>query len=202
MPATENTDSMNAFDWVDEYADELFRYASSRVRDVATAEDLVQDTLVAALRNTDSFAGGSSVSTWLVGILKHKIIDHYRQQKLWIDLGDDDDLFDERGHWRHGAEPQAWNRRTPEDDLENAQLAVVLQLALRSIPRSLSTVFSMHEIEGLTRDEICELLGLSDSNYWVMLHRARLRLRHEVERRWPNAEDSVAHPLVNMLEAV
>ncbi len=180
-------DAIGNANWIDDYGDVLFRFAVVRVRDAATAEDLVQETLLAALRNADGFAGSSSVGTWLTGILKHKIIDHYRTAQQSV-VGLDDDFFDDTGHWRDETAPAVWNKRTPENDLENKQLGVILQSSLDSIPRPLSTVFVLHEIEGLDRSEICELLGLTDANYWTMLHRARLLLRQEVERRWVTAE--------------
>lgn len=176
--------------WIAEHCDALFRYAFVRVRDEATAEDLVQETLLAGLRNADGFAGTSSAGTWLTGILKHKIMDHYRRCSFTVELAAADDLFDEIDHWRDETAPVAWNNRTPLDDLENKRLAAVLKQALTELSPPLSTIFTLREIEGLGRDEICELLGISDSNYWVMMHRARLRLRHEVERQWGAAEYS------------
>ena len=170
--------------WVEEYGDMLYRYAVVRVRDSSIAEDLVQETLLAALRDVDRFAAASSTGTWLIGILKHKIVDHFRRARFVIDLGGDEELFDETGHWRDDEAPGIWNKRTPENDLENKQLGAMLQNALAAIPAPLAAVFALHEIEGLGREEICELLELSDSNYWVMLHRARLRLRQEVAGRW------------------
>lgn len=170
---------------LEDYGDSLFRYAMIRLRDVATAEDLVQETFLAAIQGADRFNMSSSVGTWLTGILKHKIIDHYRRSRFLVDVSHDDaEFFDESGHWREESTPEIWNRFTPEDDMEKRQLAEVLHNALASIPPQLATVFVLHEVEGLSRDEICELLGVSDSNYWVILHRARLRLRWEVERRW------------------
>jgi RNA polymerase sigma-70 factor (TIGR02943 family) len=168
-----------------DYADSLFKYAFPRVRDESTAEDLVQETLLAAIQNHGSFSGSSSVGTWLVGILKHKIIDHFRRSSWFIDMKEqaEDEMFDEMGHWREQAIPGAWNETTPEDHLEQKELARVLKDCLAALPKHLLTIFAMREIEGLGREEICEILGLSSSNYWVMLHRARLRLRHEFELR-------------------
>lgn len=166
---------------VETHIDRLHRFAIIRVRDSAVAEDLVQETFLAAIQSSDRFSGLSSMGTWLTGILKHKIIDHYRQQRVFVDVDDSDDMFDDTGHWRTDAAPLPWSSRTPDDDFQNKQLAILLRQALGSVPRPLATVFALHEIEGLDRSEICELLGLSESNYWTMLHRARLRLRREIE---------------------
>lgn len=173
--------------WVDDHGDMLYRFALVRVRDKATAEDLVQETMLAALENAGQYAASSSVATWLTGILKHKIIDHYREMRP--DLGSicDSEYLDETGQWRPEAIPGMWNKNTPEDDLENKQLGAVLEAALAAIPPQLAAVFALREIAGLEREEICDLLGLTDSNYWVILHRARLRLRREVELRWMTA---------------
>lgn len=180
--------------WVEEYGDLLFRYAIVRVRDVATVEDLVQETLLAALKSAETFSASASMGTWLTGILKHKITDHYRKARFIVHIEDDDsDLFDDDDHWRSESDSADWHRRTPENDLETAQLRGIIRDALNNIPPSLATVFVLREIEGLPREEICSLLDITDSNYWTMLHRARLRLRHDVERRLGGVEST--HPI-------
>jgi RNA polymerase sigma-70 factor (ECF subfamily) len=185
---------------VETHIDRLHRYAMIRVRDTSVAEDLVQETLLAAIQSAGRFSGLSSVGTWLTGILKHKIIDHYREHRFFVDQDDLEELFDETGHWRHDAIPLSWTARTPEEDLQTKQLAVVLRQALGALPRPLSTVFTLREIEGLERTEICQLLGLSESNYWTILHRARLRLRREIEGRLQISSPSFGATLAHAAE--
>lgn len=171
---------------VDAHADYLFRFALSRVRDRAVAEDLVQETFLAAIGPSHGFDGNSSVRTWLIGILKHKIIDHFRRTvKFEFNDGKmtDDEFFDSNGRWRADAAPSEWNS-TPEELLESRELVSLLDACIAKLPSHLAAIFLLREINGLDADEICELLSISPSNYWVMLHRARLHLRHAIERLW------------------
>lgn len=173
--------------WVDQYGDVLFGYALSRVHDRQVAEDLVQETMLSALRAFDRFAGTSSTKTWLIAILKHKIIDHFRLSSRYVnneaDDVDDDEFFEADGHWRAAAAPTNWNA-TPERLLEGKELGREIQLALAKLPEQLRIVFILREIEGLESQEICRIMDLSPNNYWVRLHRARLRLRDEIEKSW------------------
>jgi len=168
---------------VDQHADYLFRFAMQRVHDKSLAEDLVQETFLAALQNTHGYVGKSSARTWLTGILKHKVFDHYRRSVRFVSNdGDatDEEFFDATGHWRTEAAPSAWNQ-TPEEMLENKELGELLSTCISRLPSHLTAVFTLREIEGLSGSEICDLLSLKPSNYWVMLHRARLLLRKEFE---------------------
>lgn len=175
--------------WVDEYGDYLYRYALMRVRDKAQAEDLVQETLLAALQARKKFAGQSTVKTWLVGILKHKVIDYYRKhgREKVVDLPTDDDdavekFFDSNHAWRDGMQPTAWPN--PTEDLESQEFMEVLRKCLEDMPDKTATVFSMREMEELSTDEICDMLGISPNNFWVIMHRARLMLRRCLELKW------------------
>lgn len=159
------------------------------MREPALAEDLVQDTLLAALRAQAGFAAQASERTWLVAILKNKIIDHYRragrESPLPEHLEPDeavDTLFRDEpdGHWVEP--PSNWPR--PDTALEQAEFWRVFQECLDALPDRQSRVFVLCEIDGLTTAELCKLFGASTSNMWVLLHRARLRLRGCPETRW------------------
>jgi RNA polymerase sigma factor (sigma-70 family) len=100
--------------WVDAYGDRLFRYALSRVRDAGSAEDLVQETLLAALKSRERFKGDSSELTWMTGILRNKIFEFYRRQAREVPLlpSDEDadpqsEFFDDR-HWKAAFAPRDW----------------------------------------------------------------------------------------------
>jgi RNA polymerase sigma-70 factor (ECF subfamily) len=175
--------------WLDTHGDSLYRFALLRVRDRAVAEDLVQETLLSALRARDRFAGAASERTWLVAILKNKIIDHFRRQRLEAPLpeGDDpdevvDSLFhgQPEGHWAQS--PAAWAH--PEAALEQTQFWRVMQECLEALPERQARIFVLSEIDNVGTEELCKLLSASTSNVWVMLHRARLRLRECLEQRW------------------
>jgi RNA polymerase sigma-70 factor (ECF subfamily) len=181
-------ETLNPDQWLDEHGDVLYRYALARVRDRSLAEDLVQETLVAALKAKDSFAGRAAERTWLVGILKHKIIDALRKrgretplEELPSAADEPGDWFDERGEWR--VAPSAWGR--PEQSLEQDQFWRVLQDCIDRLPERLAAVFTLREIDGLESEEICNVLEVSTTNnLWVMLSRARMRLRQCLEIQW------------------
>lgn len=178
--------------WVDRYGDQLYRYALARTRDPHLAEDLVQETLLAALKARRDFQGRSSVKTWLVAILKNKIIDHlrrvYREQPLPEPEADTDPvdvLFNERGHWKDS--PGDW-RSDPGEALEQRQFLEIFEACLAQMPPRLAQAFTLREMDGLSPKEICKVMNVSPSNSWVILYRARMRLRECIGRKWPGAD--------------
>ncbi len=174
--------------WLDQHGDSLYRFALMRVREPATAEDLVQETLLAAWRAKDRFAGGSAERTWLIAILKNKIIDHYRRTRDELPLPDNadtDDAIDalfakHSDHWVRF--PAAWAK--PDDAMEQAEFWRVFQDCLTALPARQAQLFTLSEIDGLSTDELCKVAAAQPSNVWVMLHRARLRLRECLEKQW------------------
>jgi len=168
----------------------LLRYARLQLRNPAQAEDAVQDTLLAALEGVAGFSGKSSLRTWLTGILKHKIIDQLRRgarEQSFTASGDDggeadaiDALFAADGHWR--GMPSDWG--DPDTAFENRRFREAFELCLRRLPERTARVFSMREVMEMTTAEICQELGISPTNCWVMLHRARLTLRECLELTW------------------
>lgn len=161
-----------------------------RVRNTQHAEDLVQETLLAALQARNSFAAQSSEKTWLVGILKHKIIDHYRKYGRETVLntmdGDDDDaiqrFFDESHFWKKGMAPIEWPN--PTQELENKEFIEVFSNCLSEMPKRTALVFTMREMDELPSEQVCEVLGITPNNFWVIMHRARLMLRRCLELKW------------------
>jgi RNA polymerase sigma-70 factor (ECF subfamily) len=174
--------------WLDQHGDALYRFALVRVRDSAVAEDLVQDTLLAALRAHERFAGQSSELTWLIAILKNKIVDHYRRHVREAPLPDSEDpdglidaLFKKSNdHWL--TVPAAW--QDPDMSLENSQFWQAFTDCLQGLPARQAQAFTLTELDGLGTDELCKVLGVTSSNVWVLLHRARLRLRECLEHGW------------------
>ncbi len=168
--------------WLGEYGDLLFRYAVARVGDISIAEDLVQETLLAAWRGRGRFTGQSAESTWLVGILKHKIADHFRKQPPLSleDSGLDlDRYFDERGHWRRA--PESWPE--PEREVYEEQLQAALRQCVGHLPPRFRNLFFLREVEGLSGEEICKQMPVSSTNnVWVMLSRMRFQLRQCLEK--------------------
>ena len=169
---------------------QLLRYARSQLRNDAWAEDAVSEAMLAALEKPQSFAGQSQLKTWLVGILKHKIIDAIRQRSREVssdpdDAGDGQDeldalVFKADGHWREA--PQEWG--SPEQTLNQRQFFEVLEQCMEHLPATQGRVFMMREWLELGTDEICKELSITSTNLWVLLHRARLRLRDCLQQGW------------------
>lgn len=179
--------------WLERHGDVLFRFALSRVRDRETAEDLVQDTFLAALRSQASYQGRAAEQTWLVGILRHKIIDHYRRKReVSLPAGDDgedqnallDRLFDGAGHWRFM--PGRW--KDPRQSLQQTEFYTALQRCVQALPGRHGEVFSLYLLHEQSSESVCQALGISASNFGVIMYRARLRLRQCLEVNWFTAQ--------------
>jgi len=177
--------------WVDQHGDCLYRYALLRLRDRGLAEDIVQETFLAALQARDKFAGHSSERTWLVGILKHKIIDHFRRTNRETPLDHPELLacgqeepFDVTGewigHWKEERGPIEW-AADPGTVFERKEFWEIFNRCLSALPGRLAQVFTLRELDGLSTDDICQTMNISATNLWVMLHRARMQLRRSLE---------------------
>ncbi|MBV7532203.1 sigma-70 family RNA polymerase sigma factor [Chitinophaga sp. sic0106] len=173
-------------DWVKRYADDFFRFAMTRVNDKIIAQDLVQDTFLSALQAAKQFKGESSERNWLMAILKHKIIDHYRNQGKvgnLLSLEDEGNFFDEKGHWRKDAQPQRWpdDWQTPG---EQGEFLKILQACIHKLNGLGQAVINLKYIEEKNTKEICKELSITASNYWVLMHRAKLHLRSCLDKNW------------------
>lgn len=160
-----------------------------QLRDNDLAEDVVQETLLAAMQGADGFSGRSSLKTWLTGILKHKIVDVIRKRSREpavsslaeeIELDDFDAFFDDAGHWEHP--PSAWG--DPEAAVSRGEFFDVMSFCLDRLPANTARVFMMREVMELDTDEICKTLSISSTNLWVILYRARMALRQCLEQHW------------------
>ncbi len=167
----------------------LLRVAVLQLRDNDLAEDIVQDTLVAALQGAQGFSGRSSLKTWLTGILKHKIVDAIRRKTREpafasldeeCQIEDFDALFDDSGHWENP--PADWG--DPESQLSRAQFFDIMQFCLDKLPPNTARVFMMREVMELESTEICKELSITSTNLWVILYRARMALRQCLEQNW------------------
>jgi RNA polymerase sigma-70 factor (TIGR02943 family) len=181
--------------WVEKYGDYLFNYAIVRVNDKDKAEDLIQETFLAGLKAQERFRGESSERTWLTSILKRKIIDTYRKKysSKEVSFGEQEQtVFDGdfyrseepfKGHWLEGRGPHS-HSLLPEGELEQAELTEVIRLCIENLQPHLAAAFTMKMIDEEDSDTICKELGITPSNLWVMLHRARLRMRDCMEKKW------------------
>lgn len=178
--------------WVTEHGDALFHYALSRVRDPAVAEDLVQEALLSALKGHERYEGRSTERTWLVGILKNKVLDHFRlarRESRFTDLeffAEAEEGSFESGaflpHWLPASAPGEWEGGGAE--LDRVEFWGVFQRCTGRLPERIACAFVLREVDGLSTDEICTTLGISAANLWVMLHRARMALRLCLETHW------------------
>ncbi len=175
--------------WLGLYGDALYRYALARVRDPDLAADLLQETLLAALKAKDSFMGQASELTWMTGILKHKMIDYFRKTSrertnTMGDEGSDHEnsgFFDEKGNWQ--IDLSSWSM--PDKALEQEEFMAILQQCIDRLPPKLARVFMLRELEGMESGEICDVMCISSlNNFWVMLSRVRVQLRHCLDLNW------------------
>ncbi len=192
MEPKESTTSDPAI-WLEQHGDALYRFALLRVRDREVAEELVQECLLGALRARDSFGGQASERTWLIGILKRKVVDHFRRAAREapgseVDAADraasgcaDQSDFTAKGLWARG--PGRWGG-DPGRLLEDGEFWDVFHRCLAGLSERLADAFVLRELEQMPSDEVCQVLGLTPTNLWARLHRARLGLRRCLEKNW------------------
>jgi RNA polymerase sigma-70 factor (ECF subfamily) len=175
--------------WLDEHGAALYKYALVHTRDEHKAEEAVQETLLAALQARDRFSGGASARTWLIGILKHKIMDMFRHDAREVALDEPDEIeiettlednFAPDGHWSMCLAD--WG--DPVRGLESSQFLAILQRCLDALPPRLARLFMLREVMEEDTENICQELAITPTNLWTMLHRGRLGLRQCLEKNW------------------
>ena len=173
--------------WVDLYADYLYNYAIARINDPEIAKDLVQETFFAGLKSAKNYQGNATERTWLIAILKRKVIDYYRKinskkGKAEVRINYNSDSESE-GDWleEQVADPKSI---LENDFIENEELGMAIQECIAKLPKKQSTVFTMKTIRGLSTEDICNELGINPSNLWVMVHRARTALMGCLNENW------------------
>ena len=172
--------------WVDDFTPALFSWALHKVSDEELARDLVQDTFMAAVEKLASFRGDSSPKTFLFSILNHKIIDHYRK-KVHKPVNMEDQtlstFFNEAGDWFNEKKPREWH----EDEgnlLDDVNFQTVLKDCIENLPENWNACVTSKYLMDKKTEEICQDLGISPTNYWQMMHRAKLQLRECIEKNW------------------
>ena len=173
--------------WVDAYADYLFNYAVGRVSDAEIAKDLVQETFFAGLKSAKNFKGEAAERTWLIAILKRKVIDHYRKSnskkgKAEVRMNYSTSA-DSDGNWleEQVADPFSVQEN---DIIENEELGLAIHDCIGKLPMKQATVFKMKTIQGISTEDICKELDINPSNLWVMIHRARAALMGCLNQNW------------------
>lgn len=174
--------------WVDLYADDMYAWAAYKTSNKEIAEDLVQDSFIAAFQAMEKFAGKSDVKTWLFAILNNKIADHFRKQYRSPQLLANEDkvanqFFDADGSWLKNERPQEWS----DDDhhlLDNHEFKNILQSCMSQLPAHWCAALQLKYLEEKKGEDICQELGISATNFWQVLHRAKLQLRKCLENHW------------------
>ena len=172
--------------WVDDFTSDLFTWALHKTSDEELARDLVQDTFMAAAEKMTSFRGESSAKTFLFSILNHKIIDHYRKKlnkTVSFDNLQFSTFFNQDGDWYDNKKPQEWH----EDEtnlLDDENFQSVLQECIGNLPDKWNACITSKYLMDKKSEEICQELGITTTNYWQMMHRAKIQLRECIEKKW------------------
>ncbi len=180
------TEQSSVIEWVEKYTDDLYNRALYKVSNSDLAKDLVQDTFLVASEKFSTFKGDSSPKTWLFSILNHKIIDYYRKkvkQPISIDQTSVLKYFDENKEWLPEKSPQNWN----DDDknlLDDYDFQNVLKMCLDALPEKWNICVKLKYLMNKNGDDICKKLNITPSNFWQIVHRAKLQLRDCVETNW------------------
>jgi RNA polymerase sigma-70 factor (ECF subfamily) len=172
--------------WVELYTEKLLSWATYKVSDKELAEDLVQDTFLAAVQSFHKFQGNSEPKTWLLSILNNKIIDYYRKQARSVTISlkqDKDPFFDEHGEWREEAAPQPWDMDVPHL-LDDNEFVKILRKCMNKLPVAWLSAMQLKYLQAKDGKEICQDLGITQSNFWQILCRAKLQVRACVEKNW------------------
>lgn len=179
--------NLNPNNWVHAYSDYLYNYTIARVNDKVVAEDIVQDTFLAGLKSMKNFKGEASERTWLVAILKRKIIDHYRkvnskkgQAEVKMDFSSDSE---DEGNWLEQRVADPFDK-TAEDVMINTELGLAIHNCLEKLPEKQATIFKMKTLQGFETEAICNELNITASNLWVIIHRARTTLAECLKANW------------------
>lgn len=193
--SAKNRNELQPQKWVEKYSDYLYSFACYRVNDNDLAEDLVQDTFLSALSAKDTYKGIASEKTWLVSILKNKIIDHYKKASTrnesplklsTYDAPSYDYYFDTRkkGEWQTDHQPKDWSHA---QQAETKEFYVILQKCMTALPPKWAGVFKMSLLDDTNSDIVCKEFNLTSSNFWVIMHRAKLQIRECLEKNWIKA---------------
>ncbi|MBQ4821499.1 sigma-70 family RNA polymerase sigma factor [Aquimarina sp. MMG016] len=182
-----STNTIDPNTWIDKYSDYLFNYTIVRVDDKEIAQDLVQETFFAGLKSMKNFKGEASERTWLISILKRKIIDHYRKinsnkgkAEVRINYSGDSET---EGDWleERVADPFDGNA---ESEIENTELGLAIHNCMGKLPEKQAQIFKMKTIQGFETEAICNEFDITASNLWVIIHRARTAMAECLEKNW------------------
>lgn len=174
--------------WVELYTSDLYLWAFHKTSDLELAKDLVQDTFLAAAEKIGTFKSESSPKTWLISILNHKIVDHYRKksnQPISFDIQPLTNYFDENGAWKAEKRPKEWND-IEKNLLDDNDFQEILKKCLEALPEKWNICVKLKYLSEKSSEEICQELDIAPTNLWQIIHRAKIQLRECVENSWFN----------------
>ncbi|MDP3127340.1 MAG: sigma-70 family RNA polymerase sigma factor [Sediminibacterium sp.] len=184
-----NSYTLNPNQWLEKYGEMMYQYILPRVGDSELAQDLVQDTFFSGLKGLAGYKGMATEKNWLFSILKNKIIDHYRKKSTQQDIMSMPDLrtlkdewFNEDGHWAEDKLPQNWH--VSDSQTERKEIQKIIKWCTDHLKTVQRHVFTLKYLEDIDSSEICKVLNITSSNYWILIHRARLQMRECVEKHW------------------
>ena len=186
---TEASNGAKVSQWPQQYGSQLYRYAFGRLRDSASAEDVVQETYAAAIGSLEKFKSNSSERAWLFGILKHKIVDYCRsnektRSESFLEREDYKSPLEKLANEDSKAVTSGSYNPQPEKKAQGEALAKLCKHELEEMPQNLAQTFRLHVLRGLETEEICNRLSISKQNLWVRVHRARRILQKKVKKQW------------------
>lgn len=172
--------------WVDKYSDYLYNYTIVRVNNHEIAQDLISETFLAGLKSKDNFKGEATERTWLIAILKRKIIDHYRKinsnkgkAEIRVTYSDGES----EGDWLEERISDPYDK-TAEDTMENEELGMAIFGCLEGLAEKQAAIFRKKTIDGIDTETICNEYNITPSNLWVIIHRARKAMAYCLEKSW------------------
>lgn len=171
-------------DWVNNYTGDLLRWACKKLGDKEVAKDLVQDTFLIAWEQREKFEGRSHPKSWLTGILKNKISDHFRQRYKENSKQTSHPFFEADGNWKVNERPQAWPKDWEENCFDQSDFVSVWEICLGKLSTGWRIAISSKYLEEKETQSICQELGITPTNYWQMMHRAKLQLRKCLDLNW------------------
>ncbi len=191
MKVTKDSTKLNPHNWTTNHADDLFNYSMYKTGNRELAEDLVQETFLAALKSAENFKGESSERTWLFAILKNKIAEHYRKASTKYEINNSkleedsyiNNYFTKDWNWKENMAPKNWGIDY-FDPIENKELALTLNGCIEKLPKNQKQLIGLKLIEEEATENICKEMNISATNYWVIIHRAKLQLRACLEKNW------------------
>ena len=172
--------------WVEDYTSVLYSRAYHKVSNVELAQDLVQETFLAAAEKVSGFEGRSTPKTWLFSILNNKIVDYYRKkvnQPINIDSQESTHFFDQHDSWIEEKKPGTWHEEKG-NLLDDDEFQAILKMCLDALPEKWSMSVKLKYLSEKNGEEICQELGITPSNFWQIVHRAKLQLRDCIDNNW------------------